>query len=122
MPTSARGVATFEPSAVDELSAQIGVSYEQTEFLFQEYGSEEEQGGQKRPPLGTQGLLQTSNDTFTSLVELVMGGSDAEDTFGDGGGSTGSVSVTRAISTYETNARVISGSNAARGESMSMTL
>ncbi len=112
VPTGARSVASLESGPVEELSPKAGVSYEETEYLFQDYGQQSHAGARKPPPRGVPSLVDSTSETFASFVEMFNG---------DGQRSTRKVSafgmtLSQAIRTYELTARVTAGTmQSARG-------
>lgn len=111
VPTGARSVASLDAGPLDELSPKTAISYEQTEYLFQDFGNDRG-GGQRRNPVAFTSLLYTTPEAFTSVLEGLGTETHAASTrrmsaFG--------MSLAQAIQTYEATARVTSGVQMARG-------
>ncbi len=122
IPTSARPVAAFEPSAVEELSPKVGVSYEESEYLFQDFGENKGSDGQKRPPLGIPSLFRSSTEMFTWFIEMYGSGDDGQTRSSSARVSAFGTTLSKVIDTYETNARVGNGTMARRGHNFSFLL
>lgn len=122
-PAGTRSVATVEATPIEEVSPKAGVSYEETGFLFQDYGQggrfQDRARGPIRNPL-THGVNATS-ETFAAIFEI----NQVPNTGGTGSG-LGSAFVagllSKAIDIYESNAKVIAGTEAVRGGTLSINL
>jgi hypothetical protein len=122
-PAGARSVATVDAAPIEEVSPKAGVSYEETGFLFQDYGQgghfQDRNRGPIRNPL-TYGVNATSQ-TFAAIFEVAQ----ATRSGGTGGG-LGAAFVagllSKAIDIYESNAKVIAGTEAVRGGTLSISL
>jgi len=117
----AGNVASVARSPVEALNPKLGTSLEDA-FLFQAYhnGGRQSPEGQSAEPI--QGLVRATSQAFTAFLEFDAG-IEGGVTSGSRGGLTSFAGVlARAISTYETNARVISGSLVPRGTTLSINL
>ena len=118
-PAGMRSIATVESAPIEAMSPQAGVSYEDSHFL--DYGqgrrSQDRHRGPVRNPL-TQGVNATSQ-TFAAIFELNQGTNS-----GSTGGGSGAAFVaglmSKAINIYESNAKVIAGTEAVRGSTISI--
>ena len=115
-------MAAYEPTAVDELSPKVGVSYEESEYVFQDFGDNRGAEDQKRPPLGIPALFKSTTELFTWFIEMY--GSSGESQGRSAGGRVSALGTTlsKVIETYETNARVGGGTYSNRGQSFSFLL
>jgi hypothetical protein len=118
-----RSVATVDAAPIEEVSPNAGVSYGQTGFLFQDYGQGGDSQGRDRGPVRnprTQGVNATSQ-SFAAIFEVGQAAN-----FGGAGGGLGTAFVagllTKAIGIYENNAKVIAGTEAVRGGTLSIRL
>ena len=120
-PAGMRSIATVESAPIEAVSPQAGVSYDDSHFLFQDYSqgrrSQDRHRGPVRNPL-TQGVNATSQ-TFAAIFELNQGTNSS----GAGGGSGAAFAaglLSKAINIYESNAKVIAGTEAVRGSTISI--
>ena len=120
-PTGTRSVATVESAPIEAMRPQAGVSYDDSNFLFQDYGqgrrSQDRHRGPLRNPL-TQGVNATSQ-TFAAIFEFSQGTNSG----GTGGGSGTAFAaglISRAVGIYESNAKVIAGTEPVRGSTISI--
>ncbi len=129
MPAGLRNIASDGRGDIEEMSARTGVSFRDSSFLYQGYEREsfaEDNGSggnlpQQKRRLPVPGVFHAPSETFAIVFEaknMEMGA--------DQGGAVSRAhqnTLTKAISTYETNARVISGENLSlRGERLSIML
>ena len=122
-PSGTRSVATVNAAPIEQVSPKAGVSYEETGFLFQDYGRggsfQGRNRGRIRNPL-IQGWNATSQ-TFAAIFEVGQSTNS-----GGAGGGLGAAYVTRllskAIDIYESNTKIIAGTEVVRGGTLSLTL
>ncbi len=120
MVPGARGVTSTDRPEVEGISPQAGVSFDNAPFGDDDHappGEEDKAGGPDAPLIFT-----TTTQAFAAMFDVSapaknQGGS-AKGAQSDG--SAGSRS--RAIETYESNTKVVSGAGPARGGSFKMTL
>ncbi len=121
VPTAVRDVASFDRSPVEEISPQVGANFNESAFNF----SNEKQGlsGQRGRPGGNMfGRFTAPSQTFVSLME------DSDSFSGAAGGAPASRKrdfaglVAKAVQIYETNAKIIQGTNNVLGTSLSINL
>lgn len=117
----ASNVASVNRAPVEALNPKLGTSLEDA-FLFQAY----QNGGQPSPEQHAeengQGLVRATSQAFAAFLEFDSGNDSAAEAGSRGGLTSFAGVLARAISTYETNARVISGSMVARGSTLSVNL
>jgi len=120
-PAGMRSVATVESAPIEAMSPQAGVSYDDSNFLFQDYGQGRRSQDRHRGPvrnLLTRGVNATSQ-TFAAIFEVSQGTNSG----GTGGGSGAAIAaglMSRAINIYESNAKVLAGTEAVRGSTISV--
>lgn len=110
------------PAGVEELSTRVGVSYDDSMFSYQDEGSGGLPRRQHAPIRGVE-LFSTPSSAFAAAFEAQEYG-QSENAAGGGGPEGGSLTqrLAKAISTYETNTRVISGTDNMRGTNLRLTL
>ncbi len=117
MVPGARGVTSTDRPAVEGISPQAGVSFDDAAFGDDEQGppGEEDKAGPDEPLLFT-----TTTQAFAALFEVsAAAGSPRR----QGSRSHASAGLRfRAIDTYESNARVVGGAAPARGGALRMIL
>ena len=117
MVPGARGVTSTDRPAVGGISPQAGVSFDDAAFGDDEQGppGEEDTAGPGEPLLFT-----TTTQAFAALFEVSAAAGSPR---GQGSRSHASAGLrSRAIDTYESNARVIGGAAPARGGALRMIL
>ena len=115
-----RNIAMSDRTEVEELSSQVGVSFNDASFLFRDFGKET-LAKKKDPQTYNSTNFTTSSQTFAALFQVKAFGEEGGRSSGDLARRFSGV-VSKAIDIYETNARVISGTNNVLGSSFSMTL
>ncbi len=124
VPTARGGVSTSTASPISEASASEATSFEAAPFGLhgQSYRQPDfrEGASQHRQTPGT--LVNISSETFSILLESNGGGVENGALSGDVRGRRYSGSVSNAIKTYETNARVIHGEPPVTGTEISIRL
>ena len=116
----ARVQSAVDGAAVEETSAQTNVSFD-TAMLFQ---NQEQTGDQQEESSNGKTLVEyaSSNQAFVTILEETASATEAS---GPGRGARRGFSgfVTKAINTYEENARIIHGTGPdPRGSTLSLTL
>jgi hypothetical protein len=120
------GIASAEVAPIDGVSGDVGVANQEVNYRFgtafqrDQYGH---QGQQERQPARMISRIMTSADTFTAMLRANIGNETRGERAGPTEGSRSFAGhLSKAIGTYETNARVISGQNKFRGTAFSMVL
>ena len=117
----ASNVASLNRTPIEALNQKLGTSLEDA-FLFQGYESGRQAAPEHHPGESGMGLVRATSQAFAAFLEF-DGGAETGNEVGSRGGQTSFAGVlARAISTYETNARVISGSAVQRGATLSFNL
>ena len=110
--------------SVEQLYGSSGVAFNAAAFGFAEEGRASfERGGDGRPRQHAPGLINAPTQTFAALLEAgdqFFGGGAADEAKIRARKFTGLVS--KAIEIYETNAKIISGTNNVLGTSFSAVL
>ena len=121
-PPGVRNVATINPSPVEPLEPKVDVSYDQTAFLFQEYGEQHPRGGHDR---GQPGLPLVAPSSSRAFAEVFESNQPAGTGLYRASGSNAAFFAEflgKAIDLYENNARVIAGEVERRGGSLNLHL
>lgn len=114
-------VASVVRTPVEALAPKLGTSLEDA-FLFharQDDGQPQPENQISDPALG---LVRSTTQAFAAFLELDGGNDDGAEGRLRGGPTSFAGILTRAIHTYETNARVISGAMVQRGTTLSVNL
>ncbi len=119
IPAGTRNVATVERTPVEELSAKVGVAFNDSAFLFQGYEGRLSGDKQHRPTTPRPALFESATQTFAAVFEVDGAGASTVDAVRP---RTSASLLSKAINTYETNAKVVSGALVARGSSVSFAL
>ncbi len=120
---SARNTANVDGAPIEELSPKLGAHLDDDAELFQEYGEGRGGAGKGRQPREPRlGTFQATSQAFAAFLEFETGPDRGGDTRISGGASRFAGLVAKAINTYETNARVISGGITPKGSSLSLSL
>ena len=119
-------VSTDSYANVQSTAASGNVSLGSAEFSYDQPKphdnfSFENRGSRDRPAQHRWSLLQTSSETFAKILESFITGLDGSSA-GNGSGQSFQGNLARAISTYETNAKVIHGDLALVGSTLSIRL
>lgn len=119
------GSASGEATAIEGISGDVGVANQGVNYQFAAGVRDQRTGhhGAERQHATLISRVMTSPDTFVAVLRANVGEAGREragNGAGEGRGSTGLLS--RAIGTYETNARVTAGQNKFRGTAFSMVL
>lgn len=124
MAPSARSIANVDGAPIEELSPKIGAHLDDGAQLFQEFGQGGRGGAGKghQVPKGGVGSFEATSQAFAAFLEFEAGPENAGDTRVSGGGSRFAGLLAKAINTYETNARVISGAITPKGTALSLSL
>lgn len=115
-----RNIAAVERMAVEEVTSRTGITFNDAAYMYRDFGREIPRQRENSLPYNP-GRFNTPSQTFVILFQL-------NDVSGNAGGGPGDQIkgfaglVAKAISTYEANARVLSGTENARGSSLSMIL
>jgi hypothetical protein len=122
-PAGTRSVATVESAPIEGVNPPGGISYEDSSFLFQDYGhgrrSQDRNQGPVRNPQ-TRGVNAPSQ-MFAAIFEISQG-TIAGGTGGVSGTAMGAGLLSRAIGIYESNTKAIAGNEAVRGSTISVNL
>lgn len=123
---AASNVASLGRSPIEALNAKLGTSLGDA-FLFNaacnayqnggRHSGEGEQTGERG-----EGLVCATSQAFSAFLEFDSGSESAAGTGWRGGSTSFAGVLARAINTYETNARIISGSMVPRGTTLSLNL
>jgi len=117
-PAASSKVANSESTAVEELSPSVGVSFSNSSLVFQEQPTEDQGERDRRPRTDNPyGGVSTPTQVFVSLLEV-----PARAATGPSQGVRATRDVATAIGIYETNARVISGTEEAPGGTINVNL
>ncbi len=120
MVPGARGVTSTDRPEVEGISAQAGVSFDDAAFGDDDHappGEEDKAGGLDAPLVFT-----TTTQAFAAMFDVSAA---AKGPGGPAKGARSHVSAglrSRAIETYESNTKVVSGAGPARGGSVKFTL
>lgn len=119
----ARNVATVERAPVEALNPKLGTLLDDGAFLFHAYQRNDPPPERDDRPDGRGlGLVRSSSQAFAAFLEFDGGGEPGGESSRHGGTAPFSGTLSRAISTYEANARVISGTAVPCGASLSINL
>lgn len=119
----ARNVATVDRTPVEALSAKLGTLLDDGTFLFHAYQRDDPPPEQDdRAKVRGPGLVRSTSQAFASFLEFAGSGEMEGETIRRGGAPLFTGVLSRAITTYETNARVISGTTMPRGAALSLNL
>ena len=121
---SARSIANVDGAPIEELSPKIGAHLDDGAQLFQEFGHGGRGGAGKgrHVPQNGSGSFDATSQAFAAFIEFEAGPENGGDNRINGGGSRFAGLLAKAINTYETNARVISGSLTPKGSALSLSL
>jgi hypothetical protein len=112
-----------ESAPIEGVNSPAGISYEDSNFLFQDYGqgrrSQDRNQGPVRNPQ-TRGVNAPSQ-IFAAIFEISQG-INAGGTGGVSGPPIVAGLLSRAIELYETNAKAIADNAAVRGSTISINL
>ncbi len=120
MVPGARGVTSTDRPEVEGISPQAGVSFDDAAFGDDDDtppGEEDKAGGPDAPLVFT-----TTTQAFAAMFDV---SAPAKNPGGPAKGARSDASAglrSRAIETYESNTKVVSGAGSARGGSFKMTL
>ena len=120
MVPGARGVTSTDRPEVEGISPQAGVSFDDAAFGDDDHappGEEDKAGGPDAPLIFT-----TTTQAFAAMFDV---SAPAKNPGGPAKGAQSRASAglrSRAIETYESNTKVVSGAGPARGGSFKMTL
>lgn len=126
LPSALRGVASG--GAVEEPVSGQGISFNVGEFLFQDYGrspGNETGGEQNSDPHARYGSrFKAPSQAFAAMLEVpaLQDGNFRSGVSGDAPRKGSAGLLTRAVATYEMNAKVISGGLEPKGTNFSFTL
>ncbi|MEO5337069.1 MAG: hypothetical protein H7841_09270 [Magnetospirillum sp. WYHS-4] len=119
------GTASTEASAVQGISADVGVANQEINYRFGTAFQDQGAGrhAPERQPARMISRVMTSPDTFAAVLRANAGVEQKGERNGtaEGGRGFGGL-LAKAIGTYETNARVVAGQNKFRGTVFSMAL
>lgn len=117
----ASNVASVTRSPIEALNPKLGTSLADA-FLFHAYQNDNQSPPDHHTGETGGGLVRSTSQAFAAFLEFDAG-QDVGAESGSRGGMTSFAGVlARAIDTYETNARVISGSDVPRGSTLSVSL
>lgn len=119
------GIASSEVAPIDGVNGDVGVANQEVNYRFGTAFQKDQSGhqGSERHPARVISRIFTSADTFTAMLRANISAEGR----GERSAATESPrgfagAMAKAIGTYETNARVISGQNKFRGTAFSMVL
>jgi|SaaInl7_135m_RNA_FD_contig_21_744560_length_493_multi_6_in_0_out_0_1 hypothetical protein len=117
-----RNIANAEPAAVEELSPQFGLFFDDANLRFQDYGYLPGQRQREPTLLPSASRFDTTTQSFAEIYELAQMSGDVGGPIMSESGPVFARPVAQAIGIYETNARVVAGENNQLGESLSIQL
>ena len=117
-----RNIANAEPVAVEELSPQFGLFFDDANLRFQDYGYLPGKHQQEPSHLPSHSRFDTPSQSFAEMYELAQMSGDVGGPVMSEGAPVFSGPVSHAIAIYETNARVIAGEINQLGGSLSIHL
>lgn len=121
-PSGAANVASFGSAPIDELNPKLGTSLDDGSFLLHDFGRGRSPGNKEQSHHQAVGMLRATSQAFAAFLEF-EGVNDQTAGAGVDGRSQGfSGLVSRAINAYETNARVVNGTEKRLGTSLSVNL
>jgi len=110
-------------SSIEQLSVSSETQFDTAPFAFQDEFRHPANDDHRQPSHKRQhyGLLNASSESFATIIQA---GSDEVELNpqGEPNGRRYTGTVTKAISTYELNSKIISGTNPVRGTEISLTL
>ena len=118
----ASNVATVDRAPIEALNPKMGTLLDNGASLFHAYQRDDpppEREG--RSDVHAPGLVRSTSQAFAAFLEF-EGGGDTGDATRKGGIPIFTGVLSRAITTYETNARVISGTMVPLGATLSLSL
>ena len=118
----ARNVANVDGAPIEELSPKIGASLDDGAFLFNDFSKGRGSGSKGRGTDQMVGNLRATSQAFAAFLEFETSPEHGVGSDLSGGASSFSAVIARAIGTYATNARVISGGITPLGSSLSLSL
>lgn len=119
----ARNVATVDRAPIEALNPKMGTLLDDGASLFHAYQRDDpppERDG--RSDVAGPGLVRSTSQAFAAFLEFEGGGEATGDAMRKGAIPIFTGVLSRAITTYETNARVISGTMVPRGATLSLSL
>lgn len=119
----ARNVATVDRAPIEALNPKMGTLLDDGASLFHAYQRDDpppERDG--RSDVRAPGLVRSTSQAFAAFLQFDGGGETGGESTRKGGTPAFTGVLSRAITTYETNARVISGTVVARGAALSLNL
>ncbi len=121
MAAGARNVAVVDPTAVEEMNAGVGVSFNDASFLSHDFAHRHSNEGDQHSG-GQGGGFNTPSRDFAAMIAFQENAGDPNQrgVITRSQGFAGLVA--KAIQIYETNAKVISGDYNILGTSLSITL
>lgn len=121
-PPGVRNVATVSLSQVEPLEPKVGNSYDETAYLFQEYGErhprEDHDRGRPGPPL----VAPSSSRAFAEVFETNQPAGTGHYRVWGSNAAFFAEFLGKAIHLYENNAKVITGEDEKRGGSLNLHL
>jgi hypothetical protein len=119
----ARNVATVDRTPIEALNQKMGTLLDDGASLFQAYQRDDRSPNREGQADGRgMGLVRSTSQAFAAFLEFDGSGEISGDEARKSGVSTFAGMLGRAITTYETNARVISGTMVPRGTTLSINL
>lgn len=119
----ARNVATVDRSPIEALNPKMGTLLDDGASLFHAYQRDDpppEREG--RSDVHSPGLVRSTSQAFAAFLEFEGAGDSGGDATRKSGNPIFTGVLSRAITTYETNARVISGTMVPCGATLSLSL
>lgn len=114
-------VASVTRAPIEAMNAKLGTSLADA-FLFHAYQNDNQPTPERHASQTGRGLVRATSQAFAAFLEFDTGYDVGSDTGSRGGVVSFAGVLARAIETYETNARVISGADVPRGKILSINL
>ena len=124
---AARGVATVDATAIEELNASVSVHYGDGGLPYQDEGynlgdRRRELEQQDQPLLLNFGGIRADSADFAAFFETFQGGGVDAGIVGGPDVPSSDAVLAAAVNRYETNAKIIAGENDPRGETINISL
>ncbi len=118
-----RGLSSSDGAPIDGLNGGVNVTNSESGFLFDDFrdDGEEQREPEHRQPIHL-ARVDINSETFATVLKADMTQSEADGRASARGASGFAGLLKKAISTYETNARVIAGEEKFRGTRLSFVL
>ena len=119
----ARNVATVDRAPIEALNPKMGTLLDDGASLFHAYQRDDPPPQRDAPPDARgPGLVRSTSQAFAAFLDFDGHGEPGNESTRKGRIPTFTGVLSRAITTYETNARVIGGTMVPRGATLSLSL